>query len=115
MRKLDAQERKRIRNFIEVKVVNLDNPRTLGKPLCRYGLHTASGISLVTGITKKKALPMFDMEMPRNLKVLADEGLRGIESEGPDRSSIAAYGYAIKACPIPMHGMSEIGGFDGHA
>ena len=33
VRKLDAQERKRIRDFIEVKVALLDDPRSLGKPL----------------------------------------------------------------------------------
>ncbi len=33
VRKLDAQERKRIRDFIEVKVANLEDPRSLGKPL----------------------------------------------------------------------------------
>ncbi|MBU2830836.1 MULTISPECIES: type II toxin-antitoxin system RelE family toxin [Acidithiobacillus] len=33
VRKIDAQERKRIRDFIEVKVANLENPRSLGKPL----------------------------------------------------------------------------------
>lgn len=33
VRKLDAQERKRIRDFIEVKVANLEKPRSLGKPL----------------------------------------------------------------------------------
>jgi len=33
VRKLDAQERKRIRDFIEIKVANLEDPRSLGKPL----------------------------------------------------------------------------------
>ena len=33
VRKLDAQERKCIRDFIEVKVALLDDPRSLGKPL----------------------------------------------------------------------------------
>lgn len=33
VRKFDAQERKRIRDFIEVKVALLDDPRSLGKPL----------------------------------------------------------------------------------
>ncbi|MDD5375456.1 type II toxin-antitoxin system RelE/ParE family toxin [Acidithiobacillus sp.] len=33
MRKLDAQERKRLRDFIEVKVALLEDPRSLGKPL----------------------------------------------------------------------------------
>nr|WP_226857459.1 type II toxin-antitoxin system RelE/ParE family toxin [Acidithiobacillus concretivorus] len=33
MRKIDTQDRKRIRDFIEVKVSGLDDPRTLGKPL----------------------------------------------------------------------------------
>ena len=33
VRKLDAQERKRIREFIEVKVALLEDPRSLGKPL----------------------------------------------------------------------------------
>ena len=33
VRKIDAQERKRIRDFIEVKVANLEDPRSLGKPL----------------------------------------------------------------------------------
>ncbi|MEY2335913.1 type II toxin-antitoxin system RelE/ParE family toxin [Acidithiobacillus ferrianus] len=33
VRKLDAQERERIREFIEIKIANLDDPRTLGKPL----------------------------------------------------------------------------------
>ena len=33
VRKLDAQERKRLRDFIEVKVALLDDPRSLGKPL----------------------------------------------------------------------------------
>ena len=33
VRKFDAQERKRIRDFIEVKVANLEDPRSLGKPL----------------------------------------------------------------------------------
>ncbi len=33
IRKIDAQDRKRIRDFIEVKVAGLDDPRTLGKPL----------------------------------------------------------------------------------
>ncbi|MEY2343274.1 type II toxin-antitoxin system RelE/ParE family toxin [Acidithiobacillus sp. IBUN Pt1247-S3] len=33
VRKLDAPERKRIRDFIEVKVANLEEPRSLGKPL----------------------------------------------------------------------------------
>jgi len=56
---------------------------------------------------------MIEMAMPRNLKVLADKGIRGISYPGPDRSSIAALGYAIKACPIPMQSMSAIGGFDG--
>jgi len=33
VRKLDAQERKRIRDFIEVKVALLEDPRSFGKPL----------------------------------------------------------------------------------
>ena len=33
VRKLDAQERERIREFIEIKIANLDDPRTLGKSL----------------------------------------------------------------------------------
>ncbi len=33
VRKLDAQERKCIRDFIEVKVALLEDPRSLGKPL----------------------------------------------------------------------------------
>ncbi|MBU2719341.1 MAG: type II toxin-antitoxin system RelE family toxin [Acidithiobacillus ferriphilus] len=33
VRKLDAQERKRIRDFIEVKVALLEDPRSLGKAL----------------------------------------------------------------------------------
>lgn len=33
VRKLDAQERKRLRDFIEVKVALLEDPRSLGKPL----------------------------------------------------------------------------------
>jgi hypothetical protein len=56
---------------------------------------------------------MIEMVMPRNLDVWGDKGIRGIESEGPDRSSIAPLGYAIKACPVPMQSMSAIGGFDG--
>lgn len=56
---------------------------------------------------------MIEMVMPRNLTVLADKGIRGIAYPGPDRSSIATLGYAIKACPIPMQSMSAIGGFDG--
>ncbi len=33
VRKLDAQERKRIRDFIEVKMALLEDPRSLGKSL----------------------------------------------------------------------------------
>ncbi|XTI73786.1 type II toxin-antitoxin system RelE family toxin (plasmid) [Acidithiobacillus sp. AC3] len=33
VRKLDAQERKRIRDYIEAKVALLDDPRSVGKPL----------------------------------------------------------------------------------
>jgi len=56
---------------------------------------------------------MIEMVMPRSLQVLADKGIRGIAYPGPDRSSIAALGCAIKACPVPMQSMSAIGGFDG--
>ena len=56
---------------------------------------------------------MIEMVMPRNLDVWGDKGIRGIAYPGPDRSSIATLGYAIKACPIPMQSMSAIGGFDG--
>jgi hypothetical protein len=55
-----------------------------------------------------------EMTMPRNLKIiLAGEGSRGINIRGTtDRHSIASLRYAIKACPVPMPSMSEIGGFD---
>jgi mRNA interferase RelE/StbE len=33
MRKIDPQERKRIRDFLDGKVAELDDPRSLGKPL----------------------------------------------------------------------------------
>jgi mRNA interferase RelE/StbE len=33
VRKLDPQERKRVREFLEGKVAELDDPRSLGKPL----------------------------------------------------------------------------------
>jgi mRNA interferase RelE/StbE len=33
MRKLDAQTRKRIRDYLEVRVANLDDPRSQGAPL----------------------------------------------------------------------------------
>lgn len=56
---------------------------------------------------------MIEMVMPRNLNVLADEGIRGIKYPATDGSSIATIGYTIKACPVPMQSMSAIGGFDG--
>ena len=56
---------------------------------------------------------MIEMAMPCILDSLAAKGLQGIKSDGPDRSSIATLGYAIKACPVPMQSMSAIGGFDG--
>lgn len=33
IRRLDPQDRKRIRSFLEEKVAGLDDPRSLGKPL----------------------------------------------------------------------------------
>jgi mRNA interferase RelE/StbE len=33
IRKIDAQQRKRIREFLEIKVANLEDPRMLGKAL----------------------------------------------------------------------------------
>ena len=33
IRRLDLQDRKRIRSFLEEKVAELDDPRSLGKPL----------------------------------------------------------------------------------
>lgn len=56
---------------------------------------------------------MIEMEMPRNLTVWGDKGIRGIAYPATDRLSIATLGYAIKAYPIPMQSMSAIGGFDG--
>ena len=55
---------------------------------------------------------MFEMVMPRNLNILADEGSRGTHTARTDRHSIVTHDYQIKACPVPMHSMSEIGGFD---
>jgi hypothetical protein len=55
---------------------------------------------------------MLEMVMPRNLKILADRGSRGTHTVRQDRHSIAINGYAIKACSVPMHSMSEIRGFD---
>jgi len=55
---------------------------------------------------------MLEMVMPRNLNVWGDQGSRGTHTVRQDRHSIATNGYAIKACPVPMHSMREIGGFD---
>lgn len=56
---------------------------------------------------------MFEMVMPRNLKVWGDEGSRGTHTvQQADRHSITTFGYAIKACPVPMHSMSETGSDD---
>lgn len=55
---------------------------------------------------------MFEMVMPRNLTAWGSEGSRGTHTVRQDRHSIAINGYAIKACPVPMHSMREIGGFD---
>ena len=56
---------------------------------------------------------MFEMVMPRNLTILADEGSRGTHTaRRTDRHSIVNADYRIKACPVPMHSMSATGGFD---
>ena len=55
---------------------------------------------------------MFEMVVPRNLTILADEGSRGTHTVRRDRHSIVATDYRIKACPVPMHSMSATGGFD---
>ena len=56
---------------------------------------------------------MFEMVMLQCLATLVGRaGNWSIRYPGPDRHSIVTNGYAIKACPVPMHSMRAIGGFD---